>query len=108
MLPRTLPIPFEIRAYSQVFYALPQHFRQMLRFPSGDVLDLLAAGNSGSDDLDVWIGGANRRRKPAIGDREREIVVILFRSQKTRHMAPTGNSLRESLAIQFKFVIANF
>jgi hypothetical protein len=31
----------------------PKHFRQMLRFASRDVLDLLAAGNSGSDDLDV-------------------------------------------------------
>ena len=48
-------------------YALPQKLGRALC----QVLDLLAAGDSGSDDLDIGPGCFDRRDEPAVGDREK-------------------------------------
>jgi len=59
----------------------------VLRLASSGVVDLLAAGDAGGDDLDIAGGGAHRGRETALGDGERDVVVLLFEAEGARHTA---------------------
>src|SRR5262245_20529538 len=59
----------------------------MLGAPPSQVLDLLAAGNTGRDDLGLGGRGLHRGRQPAITERDRDVVVLALEAERARHAA---------------------
>src|SRR5262245_15587681 len=59
----------------------------MLGAPPRQVLDLLAAGDAGRDDLGLGGRGLHRGRQPAIAERDRDVVVLAFEAERARHAA---------------------
>src|SRR5215475_7575649 len=68
-------------------YSLPQHFCRMLRFPTCQMFDLLAARNTRCNDLNIASSRLDRGSQAAIANRERQIVVLLFEAERTGHAA---------------------
>src|SRR5882672_6804498 len=51
------------------------------------MLDLLAAGDAGRDDLGVGGGGLHRGRQPQIAERDRDVVVLALEAERAGHAA---------------------
>src|SRR5262249_47363800 len=80
------------------FKSFPQYFRRMLGFSPRGMVDLLTAGDAGSDDLDVRISGADSRGETALGDGERDVVVLLLEAEGARHAAAARIDFRHLVA----------
>src|SRR6185436_12815081 len=69
---------------------LPQHFGGVLGATSGQVLNLLAARDTRSDDLGVGRKRLDRWREPPVPQADRDVVVLLFEAERARHAAAAG------------------
>src|ERR1700730_17975814 len=63
--------------------------------PSGQVLDLLAAGDSRSDDRRVGGRGLYGRGQAPVAQRHRDVVVLLLEAEGARHAATAGAYLAD-------------
>src|SRR5437773_11260885 len=70
----------------------------MPRAPSGQVLDLLAAGDARSDDLRVGGRGLDGRGEAPVAQRHRDVVVLLLEAEGARHAATAGVHLADLVA----------
>src|SRR5262249_3953214 len=64
---------------------LAQAFRRMLRAASGQVRDLLGAGDARRHALGVRRGRLAGGSEPAVAERPRDVVVFLLESEGARH-----------------------
>src|SRR5262245_18135500 len=65
----------------------------MLGAPARQVLDLLAAGDAGRDDLGLGGRGLHRGRQPAIAERDGDVVVLALEAERSGHAAAAGVDL---------------
>src|SRR5262249_37664100 len=66
---------------------LAQDLRRVLGPATGQVLDLLAAGNAGRDDLGLRGRGLHGRGEATITERDRDVVVLALEAERARHTA---------------------
>jgi hypothetical protein len=59
----------------------------MLCLATGQMFDLLSAGDAGRNDLDIGSSGFDRGRKPAISYGDRKIIMLFFKAKGTCHAA---------------------
>jgi hypothetical protein len=62
-----------------------QHFRDVLRFAVGEVLDLLPAGDAGDGDACLLTRGVDGREKTFFADLARDLVVLGLVTERTCH-----------------------
>src|SRR5258706_1983618 len=67
----------------------------MLGPPAGQVLDLLATGDAGRDDLRLGRRGLDGGRQPAVAERDRDIVVLALEAERAGHPAAARVDLRD-------------
>src|SRR4029450_3579202 len=63
---------------------LAQDLRRVLGPATGQVLNLLTAGDAGSDDLRLGRRGLHGRGQAPIAERDRDVVVLLLEAGRAR------------------------
>ena len=90
----TLPMRPRVYLRCQFLQCLRQYLYQVLRAFAGEVFDLLPAGDSGGDDVEVAIGGLHfglhGREQPPRADGARQVIVLMFKPKRSRHAATAG------------------
>src|SRR3989441_4144091 len=77
---------------------LPQGLGRVLRAASGEVLDLLPAGDAGRDDRRVGGGGLHGRRQAAVAQRDGDVVVLALEAERAGHPAAAGGHPAHEIA----------
>src|SRR5262245_8498571 len=72
---------------------VPEHFRRVSGPATGQMLDLLATGHPGGDDLGVRGRGFHRWRQSPVAQPNRDVIVLLLEAEGSGHAAAPGIDL---------------